>query len=225
MLRGVLLDLDNTLLDQETATVEALHRWLPSLGVPCTPALIALWHEVAERHFKIWRERRVTFREQRRARLREFLPQIHIRYAEEDLDQIFDGYLAANESSWRTFPDVEDALTAIAAAGLRTAVLTNGSTEQQHAKLARCGLTNRLGPIFTVEDVGTAKPDPAAFLTACARWGLPPSTVLSVGDRHDLDVLPARAAGLHAVHLDRHDQGPHDEPHRIRSLTDLPLHW
>jgi putative hydrolase of the HAD superfamily len=47
--------------------------------------------------------------------------------------------------------------------------------------------------------------------------------VLSVGDRHDLDVLPARAAGLQAVHLDRLDAGPTDEPHRIKSLRDLAL--
>ncbi|GAA0555430.1 HAD family hydrolase [Paractinoplanes ferrugineus] len=225
MLRGVLLDLDNTLVDQRAATAEALHRWLPSLGVPCTPELLVLWDEVAERHFKAWRERRVTFREQRRGRLREFLPRVRIPYAEGELDAIFADYLIAYESSWRAFPDVDQALAAIAAAGLRTAVLTNGSTEQQHQKLARTGLTGRLGPVFTVEDVGTSKPDPAAFLSACARWGLPPASVLSVGDRHDLDVLPARRAGLLAVHLDRHDGGPHDEPHRIRSLAELPLDW
>ncbi|GIM96670.1 hypothetical protein Ato02nite_084630 [Paractinoplanes toevensis] len=103
------------------------------------------------------------------------------------------------------------------------AVLTNGSREQQHQKLTRTGLAGRVGPMFTVEDVGAAKPDQAAFLAACARLDLPPSSVLSVGDRHDLDVLPARAAGLRAVHLDRRDEGPHDEPHRIRSLADLRL--
>ncbi|MEU4242323.1 HAD family hydrolase [Actinoplanes sp. NPDC026619] len=223
MLRGVLLDLDNTLVDQETATAEALRRWLPSLGVTCTPSLITRWDEIQERHMVAWRERTVTFREQRRRRLRDFLPTIRIAYAEEALDEIFDGYLAAYESSWRAFPDVDDALAAIAAAGLEVAVLTNGSTEQQHSKLARTGLAGRVGPVFTVEDVGAAKPDAAAFLGACERWGLPPVSVLSVGDRHDLDVLAARAAGLQAVHLDRRDEGPHDEPHRIRSLADLPL--
>jgi putative hydrolase of the HAD superfamily len=113
-------------------------------------------------------------------------------------------------------------LDALAAAGLATAVLTNGVTEQQTDKIARVGLTGRLGPVFTAEDLGVAKPDPEAFRLACARWGLEPSAVLSVGDRHDLDVLAARAAGLHAVHLDRLDEGPHDEPSRILSLAALP---
>ncbi|GAA2603667.1 HAD family hydrolase [Paractinoplanes durhamensis] len=223
MLRGVLLDLDNTLVDQEAATADALRGWLPAIGVRFSPELLSLWDEIQERHMEAWRARTVTFGEQRRRRLREFLPLIGIGYAEEDLDEIFGGYLAAYESAWRAFPDVDAALAAIAAAGLSVAVLTNGSVEQQHHKLARTGLTGRVGPVFTVEDVGAAKPDPAAFLGACARWGLSPELVLSVGDRHDLDVLAARAAGLRAVHLDRRDEGPHDEPHRIRSLTELPL--
>jgi putative hydrolase of the HAD superfamily len=127
------------------------------------------------------------------------------------------------ERSWRVFGDAEDALAAVAAAGLATAVLTNGVSEQQHAKLARVGLAGRVGPVWTVEDVGVSKPDPAAFRVACARWGLPPESVLSVGDRHDLDVVPARAAGLSAVLIDRYGTGPADEPHRITTLRDLPL--
>jgi putative hydrolase of the HAD superfamily len=221
VLRGVLLDLDNTLVDQDAATTEALQRWLPSLGVACTPDLRSQWDDIQERHMRAFRERTATFQEQRRRRLRDFLPLIQMAYAEEELDEIFEGYLAAYESSWRAFPDVEDALRAIAGAGLEVAVLTNGSNEQQYSKLDRAGLSGRVGPMFTVEDLSASKPDPAAFLDACSRWGLPPSSVLSVGDRHDLDVLPARAAGLRAVHLDRHDRGPHDEPHRIRTLADL----
>ncbi|WP_412751945.1 hypothetical protein [Krasilnikovia sp. M28-CT-15] len=37
LLRGVLLDLDGTLLDHEGAVDEALHAWLPTLGVRPSP--------------------------------------------------------------------------------------------------------------------------------------------------------------------------------------------
>jgi putative hydrolase of the HAD superfamily len=221
-LRGVLLDLDDTLLDQRGAVRDALFAWLPALGVTPTPALHQLWVDLQEHHLIAWRERGVTFHEQRRRRLREFLPVIKIRYAESDLDRLFDGYLAAYQRAYTLFDDVPGLLTGLESAGLVTAVLTNGIAEQQNDKIARVGLTGRLGPVFTAEDLGLAKPAPAAFELACSRWGLAPSTVLSVGDRHDLDVLPARAAGLHAVHLDRLDQGPHDEPARITSLAALP---
>jgi putative hydrolase of the HAD superfamily len=221
-LRGVLLDLDDTLLDQRGAVARAFAAWLPTLGVTPTPARHRLWVELQEHHLVAWRERRVTFREQRRRRLRDFLPAIGFPYAESDLDLVFDGYLAAYQEAYTLFDDVPGALTALRAAGLATAVLTNGIAEQQNDKIHRVGLTGRLGPVFTAEDLGVAKPDPTAFTSSCARWGLPPAAVLSVGDRHDLDVSAARAAGLRAVHLDRWNEGPHDEPSRITSLADLP---
>jgi len=221
-LRGVLLDLDDTLLDQRGAVRHALRAWLPGLGVTPTPALHQLWVDLQEHHLVAWRERTVTFREQRRRRLRDFLPAIGVPYAESDLDRVFAGYLAAYQQAYTLFDDVPALLTALRTAGLATAVLTNGIIEQQHDKIARVGLTGRLGPIFTAESLGAAKPDPAAFTSACAQWGHSPSTVLSVGDRHDLDVQPARAAGLHAVHLDRWNEGPHTEPSRITSLRELP---
>ncbi|MGX6608016.1 HAD family hydrolase [Micromonosporaceae bacterium Da 78-11] len=216
-LRGVLFDLDDTLIDHRGAVARALRAWLPALD----DSALTVWNAAQERHLVAWRERRISFAEQRRRRLRDFLPAVGIEFADDDLDQIFEGYLREYEAAWAVFPDVEDALTTLAGAGLVTAVLTNGTTEQQNDKLARVGLAGRVGPVFTVEDLGVAKPDPAAFRTACARWGLDPAAVLSVGDRHDLDVLPARLAGLRAVHLDRHHTGPPDEPARITTLRDL----
>ncbi|MET0422875.1 MAG: HAD family hydrolase [Actinoplanes sp.] len=222
-LSGILFDLDDTLLDHSTAVAAALDRWLPTLGAPVTPETHALWAEIQEPHLAAWRERRISFAEQRRRRLRDFLPAVRVEHPDDDdeLDRIFGGFLRAYESSYRAFPDVDEALAAIADAGLTTAVLTNGSTEQQNGKITRVGLAGRLGPVFTVDDLGVAKPDPAAFRLACERWGRAPGEVLSIGDRHDLDVLPARAAGLFAAHLDRRGRGPFDEPHRLASLAGL----
>nr|BFE69205.1 hypothetical protein GCM10020092_025060 [Actinoplanes digitatis] len=100
-------------------------------------------------------------------------------------------------------------------------MLTNGTRDQQRCKLAATGLGGRVGPIYTIDDLGVAKPHPDAFRRACARWGLAPGAVLSVGDDHALDVLGARAAGLRAAHLDRLGRGPAGEAHRIASLAEL----
>ena len=119
------------------------------------------------------------------------------------------------------FDDVEQALAAIDRAGLQTAVLTNGTVEQQNDKLTRVGLAGRVGPVYTAEELGAAKPAADAYLAACRRWGLPPSMVLHVGDRYDLDVQAARDAGLRAVHLDRKNEGLANEHGRIASLREL----
>jgi HAD superfamily hydrolase (TIGR01509 family) len=73
---------------------------------------------------------------------------------------------------------------------------------------------------------GVQKPDPAFFervAEACAR---PPAEIAYVGDRVDNDVLPARAAGMLAVHVRRGPWGHlHEAPAgapTIRSLDELP---
>ncbi|WP_328460631.1 HAD family hydrolase [Actinoplanes sp. NBC_00393] len=223
IVRGVLFDLDGTLGDHDGSVASALATWLPTLGVPFSAEVHTLWDEIAERHLAAWRRREIDFREQRRRRLRDFLPTIGISYEPEHLDDIFAGFLVAYQSAYHAYDDALDALAAVSAAGMAVAVLTNGSSVQQRAKLDGMGMAG-LGLVWTPEELGVAKPNPAAFRQACARWGIAPGEVLSVGDRHEFDVLAARAAGLRAVHLDRQGIGPHDEPHRISSLRDLAIY-
>ncbi|MEV6303999.1 HAD family hydrolase [Actinoplanes sp. NPDC051861] len=220
ILRGVLFDLDGTLGDHDSSVAAALRSWLPGLGVPFDEGVHALWDEIAERHLAAWRRREISFAEQRRRRLADFLPYFGINREMSELDEVFDGFRVAYQSEYRAFEDAKDALETVAKAGLRVAVLTNGDNRQQRAKLAGMGMAG-LGLVWTPEELGVAKPNPAAFQRACQRWGITPAEVLSVGDRHEFDVLAARAAGLRAVHLDRSGTGPHDEPHRITSLRGL----
>src|SRR3954454_21640648 len=90
-LRGVLLDLDGTLVDQEGAVDAALRSWLPVLGVEPTAEVIELWQTVQERHMVAWRERTISFAEQRRRRMRDFLPALGVSYLDGELDEIFNG--------------------------------------------------------------------------------------------------------------------------------------
>ncbi|WP_305782421.1 HAD family hydrolase [Symbioplanes lichenis] len=217
---AVLLDLDGTLVDHDAAADAGLRAWLPTLGLAATDEAVARWSELQEPHLAAWRAGRVTYAEQRRRRLRDFLG---VSGTDAELDAVFAGYLRHYEAAWSAYDDVVPALTALAAAGVPAAVLTNGSKDQQRKKLERTGIAALLGPVFTVDDLGVAKPDPEAFRRACDRWGRPVNRVVSVGDNHALDVLAAREAGLHAIHLDRLARGPHDEQHRITTLRDLPL--
>lgn len=222
-LRGVLLDLDGTLVDHDGAVADALRGWLPTLGVSPGAGIFQLWSDLEERHLVGWRERRISFQEQRRRRLRDFLPAVGVAFQDDEdyLDEVFAGYLYWYERSWRVFDDVDEALIAIRRAGLQIAVLTNGTMQQQNDKLTRVGLAGRVGPVYTAEELGAAKPAATAYLAACQRWGLAPDAVLHVGDRYDLDVAAARAAGLRALHLDRTGEPVAGEQARMESLREL----
>jgi HAD superfamily hydrolase (TIGR01509 family) len=54
-------------------------------------------------------------------------------------------------------------------------VLTHGSTKQQNAKLAECGLADLVDVVRTAEDLGSGKPAPEAFRHTCAALGVDPA--------------------------------------------------
>jgi putative hydrolase of the HAD superfamily len=218
---AVLLDLDGVLIDHRTAARDAVRAWL---GDRATPAVETAWFAAQDRRLAEWRRGEATWQEQRRARLRDVLPLLGEEPGSDaELDALFaSGYAAAYARSWRAFPDAAPALEALGAAGLRPAVLTNGAEDVQARKLEVTGLRDLVGDVVTAEALGVAKPAPAAFLGACERLGLDPATTLYVGDEHEVDVLGARAAGLHAVLLDRDGDAPPEERAVIRSLAELP---
>lgn len=224
-LAAVVFDLDDTLFDHSGSATRGLTSWLPTFHGAATDELIAAWFGLEDRYFPLWRDGHVTLEEQRRLRLRELLELLRLPpRAEPDLDAMWAEYLAAYRSGWRSFDDTEAALELVAAAGLRIGILTNGPNGLQHDKLTAIGLSGRVGPVVTAETIGIGKPDPRAYAGLCAELGLDPPAILYVGDNYDLDVVAARAAGLRAVHLDRHGTGPAGERHRIASLHDLAAH-
>lgn len=223
MVSAVVFDLDGTLFDHSSSARRGLKQWLAGLDVVLTKELTSAWFEAEERHGISWREGVVSWAEQRRRRLRDFLPLVGLPVGSaDDLDSAFvAGYLLAYERNWVGYDDVDAALDAVQDCGVVTAMLTNGAQGQQEAKLAHLGLLGRIGPVFTAEGLGVAKPDPRAFHQACTRLALPPGQVLYVGDDYEVDVLAARAAGLGAVYLDRVGTGPITEHNRITTLVDL----
>lgn len=223
-IEALVFDLDGTLLDHVGSVRAGLASWLPSLGSSSTDELVGAWFDAEERHFTLWQTGEISFAEQRRRRLRDFLPLLGRHAGDDDaLDREFEAYRSAYQRAWAGFDDVLPTLARLAREHPKPirAVLTNGAEAQQRAKLAALDLDRLLPTVFTAEALGVAKPDPASFHAVCHALRIEPSRVLHVGDRYDLDVVAARAAGLQAVHLDRSNIGPHHEQLRIRTLTEL----
>lgn len=219
-----LFDLDGTLLDHEAATAAALRAWLPSygLGREDIEAVIPVWSVLEQQHYPAWRAGQISFAEQRRRRIRDFLPAVGQAVPAGQLDAVFAEYLTCYEAAWTAFDDAAPALRRIAAAGLRAGVLTNGDQAQQTAKLAAAGQLDLSGPVFASSGLPAAKPERRAYHEACRRLQVAPGRALMVGDNYDLDVLAARAAGLlSAINLDLSANRTQPASDPIRTLNDL----
>lgn len=78
-------------------------------------------------------------------------------------------------------------------------LITNGSSEGQHAKLDRLGIRDRFGAVVVSGDIGIHKPDPRIFEMCLSALGVAPGRAVYVGDHYENDVLGARGAGMRAV--------------------------
>lgn len=217
MMRAVLFDLDDTLVDQASAAGAAAVAWAAEHGI--TGADVgSRWARVSDRHYQAYQRRELTFQEQRRERVREFLA---IDADDDVADEIFAGYLARYEAGWATFDDALPALRRARTAGLTIALLTNGDEDHQRLKLERLGLAGEIDLLIASSTLPAGKPDPRAFLLALERIGVGAYEALMVGDSLERDVRGALAVGLDATLLDRHDLHPGTDVRRVRTLHDL----
>ena len=214
----VIFDVDGTLVDFTGAIEAGLEAVASEVsaragGVAVDPRqLRALRNEVGRD--PEWRGRRLVAI--RRESFRRILDAFGIDEPRA-LDELHDLYYRVRDRATTVFPDVEAVLAELRARGLPLLAASNGNVP-----LASVGLDGYFGATHYAEDVGLSKPDPAFFATAVERMGGRPETALAIGDRLDNDYHPARAAGLHAVLLDRADRVEDASILRVRSLSELP---
>ena len=173
MLKAVLFDLDNTLVDRDRAFLECVRARFSDPAVRAQ--LIRL-----DQGGRGDRRRLFDFWEQR---------------AEELINQeVFGQFLAQ-----RLRPDAAllEALR-ILSDRVKLGIITNGSGGTQRAKLKAAGLTEVIPPdrVWLSGEVGKAKPDPWIFLLACQALEEPPAHCLFVGDQESDDEAGAKAAGM-----------------------------
>lgn len=221
-MRAIAFDLDGTLFNHEEAARAAVRQWIAANGWFDHPDAEAEWFVIEDRRFGEYAAGQVGLQEQRRRRMRDFLPFLGVPYVEADLDRRFEEFLHFYRANWRGFPDAIPTLTALAARGYALAVLTNGHTEQQRNKLAAIGVLDLMDHVLATSELPAFKPDPRAFGALCAALALDAAEVAYVGDDVRADAIGARDAGLHSIHLDRSGQaGPIPGTTRIRELADL----
>lgn len=122
---------------------------------------------------------------------------------------------------YRLFADVIPALDAVAARGLRCAVVSNWDCSLP-AVLAQLGIAERFAMVSVSAVLGLRKPDPRIFEHALAALGVPPEHAIHVGDDRQRDVDGARSAGVRAVLIDRSAERADAGYERIADLRSLP---
>jgi putative hydrolase of the HAD superfamily len=202
--QAILFDIDGTLVDVDfggTVALDEFHRdYGHELGLT-RREIGTRWQLLFDRYYTDYLEGRLSFAEQKRARIRALFDKQRPLLSDPCADEIFESYAAICRHSWRPYPEVCDALSALRT--LPLAILSNGDDGEQRTKLQKCNLDHFFCEVFTPRTLGWCKPYPEAFKAACQRLNIAPSHCLYVGDRLDIDAKASAEAGLGGVWLNR----------------------
>jgi 2-haloacid dehalogenase len=123
------------------------------------------------------------------------------------------------------FADAGQALETLKAAGMKTAILSNGSPEMLRPLVEHAKFAPLLDAVLSVEEVGVFKPHPKVYRLAVERLGVIAEDILFVSS-NAWDAYAASAFGMRVAWCNRYGQRPERLPGHpdrvIASLSELP---
>ncbi len=203
--RALLLDLDDTLIDDRKAMAAAVLQLRAHMGLAPSEdndSVATRWDAIGRSLWAQCAAGEISFAEQRRVRLRETFG---IALADREADALFDEYLRFYALHWELLPGATEFLAATA--HLPRVLVTNGHRAQVNKKLQALGLAGHFQFVVTPDDCGAKKPDPRIFLHALALLGVAPQHAMMLGDNAVSDIAPAAALGMQVFHVDHRVQG------------------
>ena len=218
-LTAVLVDLDDTLLD-ETAhmrgaygrALDELRHQLPPDRVPSVVRNYeAIVGDLSRRNAwdDLTREQRWGLALQRASIEPGDLPR-----------KICQGYYRHYYEGVDLLPGAERLLDAMA--HVKTCLITNGKSEYQWGKVRQTGVEAKLDHILVSGDLGISKPDARIFERALDLTGAQPSESVMIGDSLHADIAAAGALGIGTIWINRHDRSLDEATYQPDAIVTNP---
>ena len=223
--RDIFFDLDHTLWDFETNSLETLKEIfekhsLKAAGVPDVEAFIEVYHSHNHRLWSDYRQGKIEKEELRVQRFGLCLNDFGITDPA-IIQAIANDYVTISPTKTNLFPHALEILTYLKSK-YRLHIITNGFVEVQYTKLERSGLRPYFTKVITSEEAGANKPDPAIFNYALELANAAAAASLMIGDNDEVDIDGARLAGIDQVLFDLTDEQQDSlATYRITSLAQL----
>lgn len=123
------------------------------------------------------------------------------------------------------YPEVPDMLSALKGAGLKTAILSNGSPEMLQSAVTNAGIDHVLDDVLSVHSLGVFKPDSRVYQMAVETLSVPKERICFMSS-NAWDACAAANFGFRVVWVNRFGQAeeriPGTQEHEIKNLAQLP---
>ena len=221
MIKFLLLDLDDTILDFHQSEYYAIRMTLRAFDIDPTDEICALYTKINLAHWKALERKEITREQLEVSRFAELFSHIQT-----DADPVACGKLYyENLSQGHYFLPGAEAAVASLAEKYPLYMVTNGTSIVQHRRIASSGIGKYFQDIFISQEMGADKPDMVFFQNAFARISdFDPASAMIVGDSTSSDIRGGKNAGIATCWINpKRRSAPADArpDYQIESITQL----
>lgn len=192
MIRAVIFDLDNTLVDFMAMKRQAIDAAINSM---IDAGLQLPAEEVKSRIDAIYKERGIEFQNVFDQLLYDVFRKVDYKI----LSAGIIAYRRAREAALVPYPHVSLTLVALVKRGMKLAVVSDAPRREAWLRLCYLNFHHFFDAVVTFEDTGERKPSPSPFRRALDLLGVEPQEAIMVGDWPERDVVGAAQVGMITV--------------------------
>ncbi|NOY06154.1 MAG: HAD-IIIA family hydrolase [Chlorobi bacterium] len=214
MIRAVVFDLDNTLVDfmaMKDRAVEAAVRAMVDAGLPGS------FEEVKGRIDEIYRQEGIEYQRVFNTLLTRMLGEVDYKILAAGII----GYRRAREAALVPYPHVHLTLYELAKRGYKLGIVSDAPQLEAWLRLCYLQLHHVFDAVVTFEDSGVRKPSPEPFRKILSLLGVEPEHSLMVGDWADRDIVGAAKVGMKTAFARYGDTFETEQANADYELTDI----
>ena len=220
MIRFVLLDLDDTILDFHRAEAAAVSKTFLRLGIEPTEQIVQRYSEVNAAHWRMLERGEITRAQVLTGRFRQIFSEIGAGCDPEHTQQIYEAYLSRGHYF---IPGAEQLLKDLYG-NYHLYLVSNGNAVVQKGRLESAGIAPYFDAIFISELIGADKPSRAYFDRCFAKIpDFDPQQAILIGDSPTSDILGGIRAGVKTCWFNPNHRLPNPEIHADYEIGQLCL--
>ncbi len=192
MIKAVIFDLDNTLVDFMRMKREAVKAAVAGM---VDAGLDLPYKETFDQVMAVYDREGIEYQEVFDHFLRDHYGQVNHKILAAGVV----GYRRARDAALVLYPHVTSTLTTLVKRGIKLALITDAPAKQAWLRLCYLNLHHLFDVVVTTEELGARKPSPIPFRAALSELGMEPSSVVMVGDWPERDMVGANQVGIRTV--------------------------
>lgn len=217
MIKAIIFDLDNTLIDfmrMKRTAIEAAIKSMIDAGLNFP------YETIKAKIDEIYNEKGIEYQQVFDILLNHFLGKIDYKI----LSAGIVAYRTAREAELNTYPKIVPTLIKLIKMGIKLGVVSDAPSREAWLRLSYIGLHHIFDAAITFDDSNEYKPSSVPFQLILKRLNVAPAEALMVGDWAERDVVGAKQVGMKTVFArygDVFNTEVHGADYEINDISDL----